>query len=304
MKPRPFAYFAPTTLDEALALLAKYGDRARPLAGGQSLVQRMNMREVSPEVIVDLNRIGTLDWQRTEDGGALRVGAMTRQQRLATDGGIRAVNPALTEAASLVAFPTVRQYGTLGGSVANAEPGAQLPLLLTALDARATIAREGGQRSSPIADLFAGARALTLSPDELLVDIAIPPLAPGAGHAMREFRRGHAGPPAVTVVAIIELDGDGNVSAARLGVSGATQAPLRLREEEDWLTGRPASPETFARVAEQAATHADRGDPVVADVAFRRRLTRGLLTRALAASAAVAHERAAQQTTTHAKERQ
>ncbi len=291
MKPRAFAYFAPRTLDEALSLLAQHGSRARPLAGGQSLVQQMNMREVSPDVVVDLNRVPELDYLRPQADGTLAIGAMTRQQRLVVADEVRSVNPALTMAASAVAFPAIRSRGTLGGSVANAEPGAQLPLLLTALDARATVARQDSRRTTPVSTLFAGPRATTLAPDELLIELSLPPLGPTAGYAIAEFRRGHAGPPLVTVVAMIELDASGAIGTARLGVSGASEVPLRLADEEALLAGRAASPQVFAEAAERAARRVSAGDPVLADAELRRRATRALLARALAQSAALAAAR-------------
>jgi carbon-monoxide dehydrogenase medium subunit len=286
MKPRAFDYYAPTSLDEALALLAHYGARARPLAGGQSLVQLMNMREVSPEIIVDLNHAPELAYVHTAAGGGLVVGAMTRLQHLATSTAVRGSNAAVTQAANQVAFPAVRSRGTLGGNVAHAEPGAQLPLVLSVLDAQVTVARQGARRTMPLAAVFGGARVNTLAPEELLVEVWIPPLALAAGYAICEFRRGHSGPPLVTVATILELDDAGAVVTARMGVSGASDVPLRLREEEALLVGQTASEATFASIAERAAARAQRGDPVLAGVDLRRRAVRALLLRALIDSAA------------------
>jgi carbon-monoxide dehydrogenase medium subunit len=291
MKPRPFAYFAPRTLDEALALLAEHGSLARPLAGGQSLVQQMNLREVNLQVIIDLNRVPELALLGRASDGALVIGAMTRQQRLVDDVLVSAANPALTATASAVAFPAVRCRGTLGGSVAYAEPGAQLPLLLTVLDAQATIARRDSQRITSVSALFSGARATTLAPDELVIACTIPLFSLTAGYAIGEFRRGHAGPPLVSVVAIVEIDDAGAVSSAQLGVSGASEVPLRLRDEEALIIGRSASPEFFAEAAEMAAGRVEMGDQVLAGVGLRRRATRALLARVLAEATALAMQR-------------
>lgn len=295
MKPRAFDYFAPRTLDEALTLLAEHGPHARPLAGGQSLVQRMNMREESPDVLVDLNRVPELDHLFRTVDGSLRVGAMTRQQHLVLSDDVRAANPALSAVASAVAFPAVRSRGTVGGSVANAEPGAQLPLLLAVLDARATLARRGSRRAASVASLITGSRATTLTADELLIEFAVPPLGRATGYALAEFRRGHSGPPLVSVVALVTLDAAGAVESARLGVSGASDVPLRLRDEEALLAGRLATPEVFAEVAGRAAGRAfGPGDPVLADEALRRRAVRALLVRALAEATEVAGSRRAE----------
>lgn len=291
MKPHAFAYFAPRTLDEALALLAEHGPDARPLAGGQSLVQRLNMREESPAVLVDLNPVGALDSLRCEQDGALIIGAMTRQQRLIDADVVRDANPALAATAASVAFRAVRTRGTLGGSVANAEPGAQLPLLLTVLDAQATLARQGQRRTVPVATLLTGARKTTIAPDELLVEVHVPPLGTSMGYAIAEFRRGHSGPPLVAVVALVDLDASGATASARVGVSGATAAPLRLLEVEANLHGQVASPSVFAAMAENVRLDKAEGDPVLADAALRQRATRALLVRALVESVARATER-------------
>jgi carbon-monoxide dehydrogenase medium subunit len=291
MKPRPFDYCAPRSLDEALALLAAYGPEARPLAGGQSLVQRMNLRQESPAVIVDLNRVPELDFRQHAADGALVIGAMTRQQRLVDDVTIRAANPALADVAAAVAFPAVRSRGTLGGNVANAEPGAQLPLLLSVLDAQATIARRDGQRSSPVAALFAGAGVTTLAPDELLIALAVPPLGPTVGVALQEFRRGHSGPPLISVVAVVAVNASGAISAAHVGISGISAVPLRLPEAGAALVGQTTATARFAPVADQAAGLVSRGDPLLADTALRQRATRALVTRALAAALAHAVQR-------------
>jgi aerobic carbon-monoxide dehydrogenase medium subunit len=291
MKPRPFDYFAPHTLDEALALLAEYGSRARPLAGGQSLIQQMNQREISPQVIVDLNRVPELDYVRRVADGVLAIGAMTRQQHLVSDEEIFRANPALVAAANSVAFPAIRSRGTLGGSVANAEPGAQIPLMLTVLDAQATIVRQGGRRTTPISALFIGPRATTIEPDELLVELAIPSLDPSAGYAVTEFRRGHSGPPLISIAAVIVLDSDGAIESARLGASGVQSIPLRLSDEEALLQGQMPLLGNFGEVAENAAKRVESGDQVLADVALRQRVMRALLKRALVEGTSLAMQR-------------
>lgn len=295
MKPRAFAYFAPHTLDEALTLLAEHGSDARPLAGGQSLVQRMNMREDSPAVLIDLNQIDALGSLHRVLDGALAIGAMTRQQRLIDEEEVRVANPALSATAATVAFRAVRIRGTLGGSVANAEPGAQLPLLLTVLDARAALARRGQRRTVPIANLITGPRATTLAPDELLVEVRVPAISRHTGYAIAEFRRGHSGPPLVVVVALLELGANGAIATARVGVSGACPTPLRLHGIEARLVGQAATRAVFAASVANLTWDATEGDPVLADAALRRRATRALLTRALLESAARATERGRRQ---------
>jgi len=281
MKPPAFAYVAPRTLDEALTLLAEHGARASVLAGGQSLVQRLNMRAIHPEALVDVNPLAELDYLRDEDG-ALAIGALARQQRLATSDLVHSACPLLAEAAAMTAFPAVRVRGTLGGTLANAEPGAQLPLALVVLDATVTLASRAGSRTIPARDLIVGDRATSLAPGELLTAVRVPTTPPStAGAALREYRRGYGGPPLLAVAALLDLDDAGAVRLARLGLSGADDVPLRLDDEVAPLTGTVPTPADFARVAERVATHVRRGDPVLADVPLRRRIARALVARAL-----------------------
>lgn len=280
MKPPPFAYFAPHTLDEALTLLAEHGARASVLAGGQSLVQRLNMRAVHPEALVDVNPLAELEYIRQGDG-ALAIGALARQQRLATSELARSACPLLAEAAGVTAFPAVRSRGTLGGSLANAEPGAQLPLALAVMDATVTVARRGGSRTIPIGELIVGDRATSLAPGELLTAVRVPATPPAAGIAMREYRRGYAGPPLLAVAAILDLDDAGAVRLARLGLGGADDIPLRLDAEVAPLVGAVPTAADFAAVAERAAGRVRHGDPVLADVPLRRRIVRALVAQTL-----------------------
>lgn len=288
MKPPAFAYFAPRTLDEALARLAEQQPRARVLAGGQSLVPLMNMRVVTPEALVDINRVAELDYVR-EEQGHLVVGALTRQQRLVTSDLVQSVCPLLGEAARHVAFPAIRSRGTLGGSLAHAEPGAQLPLALLLLEASVIAASHGSARCAlPIAAFFRGPSRTALAAGELLIEVRIPASAPTAGCAVREYRRGHTGPPLLAVAAVLDLADDGAIRLARLGLAGVDDVPLRLSDEEGALVGNAPTGALFDAVAVRAAARVRRGDAVLADVPLRQRITGALVARALADS----HQRA------------
>jgi carbon-monoxide dehydrogenase medium subunit len=280
MKPRAFTYHAPETLDEALELLAEHGAEAKVLAGGQSLVPLMNMREVSPDVLVDINPLAELDYLRQE-GSAMILGAMMRQQLLASSPALALLSPPVTETASLVGFPAVRSRGTLGGSLAHAEPGAQLPLLVALLDAQLTIARRGSRRTIRAADFFVGAYATALAPDELLLEIRVPAIAPTAGFAVHEYRRGYGGPPLLAAMALLDLDDAGTITCARLGLAGADDIPLRLDAEAAPLVGATPADGAFSEVAERAAAHVRLGDDVHADVALRWRIAAALVAHAL-----------------------
>jgi aerobic carbon-monoxide dehydrogenase medium subunit len=281
MKPRAFEYFAPPTLAGALALLAQHGTAARVLAGGQSLVPLMNMRQLSPAVIVDINPLAELAGVHREANGDLVVGALTRQQQLATSDLVRATCSPLEVGAEMTAFPAVRNRGTLGGTIAQAEPGAQLPLVLRLLDASVTLVSARGERLMPLSEIITGVNATSLAPDELLSTVRVPALPPTAGFALREFRRGFAGPPLIAVAALLDLDAAGQIRQARLGVAGADDTPLRLADGEALLAGTTPTDDLFGAVAQRAAARVRRGDAVHADVATRRHVTRALLAQAL-----------------------
>ena len=284
MKPPAFVYFAPEAVEEALALLDEHAASVSILAGGQSLVPLMNMRAVRPEALIDINRLADLDYIR-QDGAGLSIGALTRQQRLADSHLVASVAPLLKEAAETTGFAAIRSRGTLGGTLAYADPGAQLSVALLALGGRVTIAsRAGGERSVPVADLFTSAYATTIAPDELLVAVQVPAFAPTAGFAMQEYRRGYGGPPLLAVAAVLALDEQGMIRLARLALGGADDVPVRLVDGEARLMGSGPTAEVFHEAAELAAARVRRGDPVFADVALRRRIVRALVTRALETS--------------------
>ncbi|HEV8191002.1 MAG TPA: FAD binding domain-containing protein [Ktedonobacterales bacterium] len=280
MKPRAFAYFAPETLYETLDLLAQHGSEAKVLAGGQSLVPLMNMREVSPAVLVDINPLVGLSHLR-QDGYILTLGAMLRQRLLATSPVVSVVCPPLTETASLVGFPAVRSRGTLGGSLAHAEPGAQLPMLMVLLGAELTLARREGRRTIAASDFFKGAYTTALAPDELLLQIHIPAHAPVAGFAIHEYRRGYGGPPLLAAAALLDLDDARRIASVRLSLAGADEVPLRLDAECVSLVGTAPTGDVFHTVAERAAARVRLGDAVHADIALRQRITAALVTRTL-----------------------
>src|SRR5687767_2645685 len=185
MKPAPFEYLAPDSLDAALDLLARSGGEAKLLAGGQSLIPVMNFRLAQPSLLVDLNRLRDLDSIR-EDAGGLRIGAMTRQRRLERDPLVSRLAPLLREAVPFIAHPQIRNRGTVGGSLAHADPAAELPAVAVALDARFRLQRVSGERWVEAREFFAGLFTTVLEPDEMLVEVALPPPPPNTGWAFME----------------------------------------------------------------------------------------------------------------------
>ena len=215
MKPPPFAYAAPATLEEAVGLLTEHAEaEPRVLAGGQSLIPLMNFRLAKPGYLVDLRNVAGLSGIR-RDGDVLVIGAMTRMAEVERSPEVAVAAPLVTEAVGLVAHAPVRNSGTVGGSLAHADPAAELPAVALALDADLVAAGPGGTRVIPAAEFFTGPYSTALAADEILTEIRLP-VWPG-GHAFTEFSRVHANFAVVAVAALVELDGDGDATAIGSG---------------------------------------------------------------------------------------
>jgi carbon-monoxide dehydrogenase medium subunit len=278
VKPAPFDYFAPATVEEAVALLAEHGDDAKVLAGGQSLVPMMNLRLAQPAVLVDVNRIGGLGDVRTDDGRAA-IGATTRHHELASSETLHASQPLLARAASFIGYPAIRERGTIGGSLAHADPVSELPCVALTLDADLVVASPRGLRTIPARDFFRGYFTTALAPDELLVEVLFPPLG-DAGWDFQEFAR-RSGDFAVAAVAATVRIEDGVIAEARIGLAGVADRPLRATEAEAVLRGRAADGAALsdARVAVEEAVAAA---AVRDDDGYTRHVAGTLAERALA----------------------
>ena len=248
MKPARFEYHVVRKVDEALALLAEHGDEAKVLAGGQSLVPLLNFGLAAPAHLVDLNRIEDLAYVRRQEG-VLHVGAMTRQATLEASGVVARHWPLLIAALKLVAHPQIRNRGTVGGSLAHADPAAELPVAGAALDARFHVRSTRGARTLTWSELFVTHLTTALEPDELLVDIEVPPLPPGTGWAFAEFSRRHGDFGLGGAAALVTADGD-VCREVRIALLGAGATPVRATEAERSLAG--------GRVDERSAAEAGR----------------------------------------------
>ncbi|MGD9988351.1 FAD binding domain-containing protein [Pseudonocardia sp.] len=280
MKPAAFAYLAPRDLDEALDQLAEHGADARVLAGGQSLVRLMNARLASPAVIVDINRIGGLDVLERRNG-SLRLGATVRQRTSELSADVAAHAPLLAEAGAHVAHAPVRSRGTVVGSVAFADPSAELPTALLALDGRVVARSRFGERTIEADDFFTGPFTTSLAPGEMVVAVEVPVTAAGTGTAFVEVSRRHGDLPVCGVAATVTRGDDGSVGAARIALCGAGERPVRARAAEDALTGSDGGADA---IAEAAARAADGLSPIAdchGSADFRRHLARVLTGRAL-----------------------
>ena len=280
MKPPPFEYHAPTTVEEALALLTEHGDEAKALAGGQSLIPVLNFRLARPSVIVDLNRVEGLSGIEAS-GESLRVGAMARQRAAERSPEVARRAPMLVAALEHVAHPQIRTRGTVGGSVAHADPAAELPAVMLALDARFRLRRGSEERTLAAGDFFTGLFSTALQIDELLVDIEIPTPSPRSGWGFEEVARRHGDFALVAVAASVTLGPRGVVSAARLAYVNAGPGPFRSNGAEKVLIGEEPSPALARAAADAAVQDARPSADVHASADYRRQLTRVLTERAL-----------------------
>ena len=279
MKPPRFDYHAPATVDEAVGLLARYGGDAKILAGGQSLMPMLNFRLARPDALVDVNRIAALAYIR-EDNGTIAFGAMTRQRTIEFSPVVAAKLPLLREATRWVGHLPIRSRGTIGGSIAHADPSAEYPAVLTALAGEVIVQGPRGRRSVKAGDLFETYLTTTLAPEELVVEVRLPAMAAGAGYAFEEFARRHGDFAIVGIAAMVVFAGD-RCTTARLAAAGAGPVPVRLRAAEEILErdglGDPAIEAAAARAAELVHPDAD----IHASAEYRRHLTRVLTGRAL-----------------------
>jgi CO/xanthine dehydrogenase FAD-binding subunit len=286
MKPASFEYQAPESLPAALDLLARHGGEAKVLAGGQSLIPVMNFRLAQPALLVDLNRIAELSFLRRGDDGGLRIGAMTRQRRLERDPLVEAAAPLLAETVPWIAHPQIRNRGTIGGSLSHADPAAELPAVTVALGGRFRLVKAGSERWVPASDFFAGLFTTALEPDEVLAEVALPPLPPRTGWSFQEIARRHGDYAQIGLAALVTLGEDGRCREARLIFLSAGDTPVEARDAAALLAGTDLGAEAVAAAADKAATdEIDPRDDVHASAKFKRHLARVLTGRALRTAA-------------------
>ena len=267
MKPAPFEYHAPETVPDVVGLLAEYGDEAKPLAGGQSLVPMLALRLTRFEHLVDLNRVPALtEVERRDD--TLVVGAMTRQAAIER-GSQTAEVPLLGLAAPLIGHLQIRNRGTVGGSVAHADPAAEMPAVALALDAELEVASPTGTRRLASSDFFVGNWTTVLGDDELLTALHYPIWSGRCGFAVDEVARRH-GDFALTGVACgVQLDGDDTVTRAAIALFGMGSTPVRAAEAEDALVGQRPDGDALAEVGRLAVAGLDPPEDIHASSRYR-----------------------------------
>jgi len=293
MKPPPFSYHDPATVEEALGLLAAHGDAARVLAGGQSLMPMLNFRLARPGHVIDVNRVAALATVSPGPDRGLRIGALVRQRTLERSPLVRERCPLIGQAMPFVGHPQIRTRGTLGGSLAHADPAAELPAVMVALGARLTLRSARGQRTVAAEDFFVAALTTALAPDELLTEVALPPWPARTGSSVHEVAIRLGDFALGGVAAALTLDAQGRVAGARVVCFGVGPRPLRAADAERSLVGGAPAAAALAEAGRLASAAVDPAADIHASGAYRKRLAGVLTTRALAASLASAAARAA-----------
>jgi carbon-monoxide dehydrogenase medium subunit len=302
MIPPAFRYHRPKSVPAAIRLLQEHGPAAKILAGGQSLLPLMKMRISAPEHLVDVSRIPVLARVRFVDG-LLRVGAMATHRTIEASSVVRRRAPLLAEAAATIGDLQIRNVGTLGGSLAHADPAADYPAAVLALDAEILIAGPAGERAVPAAEFFRGIMTTAVEAGEMLTEVRASEIQ-DSGQAYVKMANPASGFALAGVAAVVTLDGVGRCTLARVGITGVAPIAFRPRDVEGAVTGHMLTDEVIERAASTADAGADAVDDLHASAGYRRRLARVLTRRALvvARDRALAHRTPAQQAQARARQ--
>ncbi len=280
MIPAAFDYHRPGTLDEAVKLLSSHGDQAKVLSGGMSLLPMLKLRLASFAHLVDIGRIPGLDYIKQE-GGFLKIGAMTRQAALERSDLIRTQYPILADAVPLIADPLVRNRGTVGGNVANGDPGNDQPAIMLALGATFVARGPKGERSIPANQFYKGLYSTALAPNEILTEIRIPAPPPKSGGAYAKLKR-KTGDFAVAAAAVqLTLNAKGAIERAAIGLTNAALTPVEAGDAAKFLTGKMPEEKTIAEAAKMAAAKSSPSADRRGSVEYKKEMARVLTARAL-----------------------
>jgi carbon-monoxide dehydrogenase medium subunit len=285
LKLPPLDYASPTSVAEAVHLLAQHQGDAQVISGGQSLMPMLAFRLTTPSLLVDLRRVRGLD--RIEiDGAGVTLGAKVRWRDIEEDDRLVAVHPLLAEAVKHVAHYQIRNRGTVGGSLAHADPAAELPAIAVTCDAEVVIAGPYGQRTVPADQFFVGPLLTKLAPSELIVALRLPAWPPGRRWGFQEFARRRGDFALAGVALFYDTQADGRITSPHIGAFGVDDVPLRLHAAEQALDGRPPEAAVFARAVELVKEAVTPQTDVHADADYRRALLGTMLDRALRQAAA------------------
>ena len=282
MKPPPFEDFAPTPNAEALDLLAEHGDEAEPFATGQSLIPTVNFRLAQPEILVDLNNISELAYIEPGNNGGITIGAMTRQRAVERSPLIAERAPLVAETMPFIAHPQIRNRGTFGGSIAHADPASELPALAVALNAQMRIFSQNGERWVPANEFFVDLFTTAVEPEELLVEVALPPLPPKTGYAFEEVSRRRGDYAMVGAAAVVTLDDNNVCQQAKLVYFSVGPGPVEAFQAEAALQGQELTAKAIQAAAQiAAADDIDTPGDIHASAAYRRNLAKVLAPRVM-----------------------
>ncbi|HTS96298.1 MAG TPA: xanthine dehydrogenase family protein subunit M [Streptosporangiaceae bacterium] len=288
MKLPPVGYEAPETVSEAVELLAEHQDEASVLAGGQSLIPLLALRLAHPAVLIDINGVDELSGVSAADGW-VAIGAMTREYVAEESGTVASAVPLLAAALPLIGHEAIRSRGTIGGSLAHADPAAELPAVARALDAEFVVRGQSGERVVPAAEWFEGYLTTSRQPDELLTGVRFPAAGPGTGVSFQEVARRHGDFAMVGLATSVTLSG-GVISAARLAFAGVSDVPARASGAEELLAGQRPSAELFDEAARRAAAGIDPPADLHGSAEYRKKVAAALVRRGLRAAVGNAQE--------------
>ncbi len=280
MKPAPYQYERPDTIEGVLATLNQYGEDSKILAGGQSLVAMMNTRVLQPRVVIDINRVPALDTLDVEDD-TLVIGALVRHNEIAESSVVREVSPLLVETYPHVSHYPIRNRGTLAGNLAHADPASEMPAVMLVAEAALTLRSHDNTRTVQATDFFLGPFETAMRSDELLTEVRIPVAPDGQGWGFGEFSP-RKGDFALASVATVMTVADGKVDTVRLACAGVGPCASRIADAEGLLTGATPGVDAFAEAAETVVASIDPQEDYHADAAYRRDLVSSLVRRALA----------------------
>ncbi len=293
-------YEAPGTVAEAVDLLAEHQDEASVLAGGQSLIPLLALRLARPALLIDINGLGELSGVSAADG-RIAIGAMTREYVAEESQLVADAVPLLAAALPLIGHEAIRSRGTIGGSLAHADPAAELPAVALALGAEFVVRGRSGERVIPAAEWFEGYLATSRRPDEILVEVRFPAAGPGTGAAFQEVARRHGDFAIVGLAASLSF-ADGAISDARLAFSGVADVPARAADAEEFLAGERPSPEVFEEAARRATAGLDPPADLHGSAEYRKKIAATLVRRGLQAAADSARQDNARQDSAHGRQ--
>lgn len=282
MKPAPFEYYAPTTVEEALQNLTDLGYSGKVLAGGQSLIPAMNFRMARPSALVDLNKVSDLFYIKPTADGGLAIGTMTRDSVVEKDPTVKQRFPIVAETMGYIAHPQIRARGTFGGAIAHADPAAQLPAMALALNAKMVIKRKGSERVVSAEDFIVGPFMTVLEPEDMLAEVILPPLPARSAGSYKQVSRQRGGYAQAAAISVVSLDDRNRVKDVRSVLFSVGETPILSKYASKVLVGNEPTEAALADVAAYAAKHeCDPGSDLHGTTEYRRQLVEVLVRRSL-----------------------